>query len=193
MTRTQIKFEVIGSMNLEDLQSLLKSISRRYQLIHLYLADFNQRTNDCEITLVIPSQDNNVKNFSDLQDLLRQCLKGTSELDQIEDDFEYNVYFLCVKFYENELKEEIKEWFNSMDNKPIETLVDMHKFGYEVEKEKVYRARHKLTGEYLSQNYAKTGYYHSLDHFHILKLSKKDWEDLVVWGDSTYEIEEVEE
>ena len=88
MTRTQIKFEVVGSMNLEDLQSLLKSISRRYQLIHLDLADFNQRTNDCEITLVISSQDHNVKKFSNLQDLLRQCLKGTSELDQIEDDFD---------------------------------------------------------------------------------------------------------
>ncbi|MBW7803610.1 MULTISPECIES: hypothetical protein [Streptococcus] len=29
MTRTQIKFEVVGSMNLEDLQSLLKSNSKR--------------------------------------------------------------------------------------------------------------------------------------------------------------------
>ncbi|HGD5434084.1 TPA: hypothetical protein ACIZRN_001898, partial [Streptococcus agalactiae] len=87
MTSIQVKFDVVSSMNLENLQSLIETISRRYQLIHLYLADFNQRTNDCEITLVISSQDNNVKNFSDLQDLLRQCLKGTSELDQIEDDF----------------------------------------------------------------------------------------------------------
>lgn len=66
-------------------------------------------------------------------------------------------------------------------------------YGYEVEKEKLYRARHKLTGEYLSQNYTKTGYYHGLDHFHILKLSKKDWEELGVLGDKVYEIEEVEE
>ena len=113
MTRTQIKFEVVGSMNLEDLQSLLKSISRRYQLIHLYLADFNQRTNDCEITLVISSQDNNVKNFSDLQDLLRQCLKGTSELDQIEDDFDnQNIKTLqeAWKIIINDLAENIIEW-----------------------------------------------------------------------------------
>lgn len=66
-------------------------------------------------------------------------------------------------------------------------------YGYEVEKEKLYRARHKLTGEYLSQNYAKTGYYHGLDHFHILKLSKKDWEELGVLDDKVYEIEEAEE
>lgn len=66
-------------------------------------------------------------------------------------------------------------------------------YGYEVEKDKLYRARHKLTGEYLSQNYAKTGYYHDLDHFHILKLSKKDWEELGVLDNKVYEIEEVEE
>lgn len=113
MTRTQIKFEVVGSMNLEDLQSLLKSISRRYQLIHLDLADFNQRTNDCEITLVISSQDNNVKKFSNLQDLLRQCLKGTSELDQIEDDFDnQNIKTLqeAWKIIINDLAENIIEW-----------------------------------------------------------------------------------
>ena len=82
------------------------------------------------------------------------------------------------------------DWLNG---KGIGVIVDCIRNGYEIEKEKLYRMRHKLTGEYLSQNYAKTGYYHSLDHFHILKLSKKDWEHLTVWGDSTYEIEEVKE
>lgn len=83
----------------------------------------------------------------------------------------------------------ILDWFyvNS------ETFAKAWLYGYEVEKEKLYRARHKLTGEYLSQNYTKTGYYHGLDHFHILKLSKKDWEELGVLGDKVYEIEEVEE
>lgn len=55
-----------------------------------------------------------------------------------KDDFEYNVYDLCVKFHEYELNREIKNWFDSADNKPIETLVMMHKFGYEVKKEKLY-------------------------------------------------------
>lgn len=88
---------------------------------------------------------------------------------------------------------EMHDWLNNTDNKPFETLVKMKLYGYEVEKEKLYRARHKLTGEYLSQNYAKTGYYHGLDHFHILKLSKKDWEELGVFDDKVYEIEEAEE
>lgn len=82
------------------------------------------------------------------------------------------------------------KWLN---NKGIGVIVDCIRNGYEVEKEKLYRARHKLTGEYLSQNYAKTGYYHDLDHFHILKLSKKDWEELGVLDNKMYEIEEVEE
>ena len=55
-----------------------------------------------------------------------------------KDDFEYSVYDLCVKLHEYELNGEIKNWFDSLNNKPIETLVMMHKFGYEVEKEKLY-------------------------------------------------------
>lgn len=113
--------------------------------------------------------------------------------EENKDDFEYNLYRLCIDFYEQKLHEDLHEWFNRDKNKPIEVLVLMDKYGYEVKKEKLYRARHKLTGEYLSQNYTKTGYYHGLDHFHILKLSKKDWEELGVLGDKVYEIEEVEE
>lgn len=55
-----------------------------------------------------------------------------------KNNFEYNVYDLCVKFHEYELNRETKNWFDSADNKPIETLVMMHKFGYEVKKEKLY-------------------------------------------------------
>ena len=109
MTRTQIKFGIAGSINLKDLQNLLKSISKRYQLIRLNLVDFNQIANDCEITLVISSQDNNVKNFSDLRDLLRKCLKNTSELDQIEDDFD-NQNIEAWKIIINDLAENIIEW-----------------------------------------------------------------------------------
>ena len=50
--------------------------------------------------------------------------------------FEYNLYSLCVDFHERKLQEDLHEWFNNLSNKPIETLVMMHKFGYEVEKEK---------------------------------------------------------
>ena len=49
--------------------------------------------------------------------------------------FEYNLSSLCVEFHERKLQEDLYEWFNYLSNKPIETLVMMHKFGYEVEKE----------------------------------------------------------
>ena len=51
--------------------------------------------------------------------------------------FEYNLSSLCIDFHERKLQEDLYEWFNYLSNKPIETLVLMHKFGYEVEKEEV--------------------------------------------------------
>ena len=60
--------------------------------------------------------------------------------ESIKDDFENKVYDFCVQFYnENEeLNRDVWWWFGCAVNKPIETLVMMHKFGYEVEKEKLY-------------------------------------------------------
>ena len=55
-----------------------------------------------------------------------------------KNDFEYNLYRLCINFHERKLHEDLHEWFNDDKNKPIEVLVLTHKFGYEVEKEKLY-------------------------------------------------------
>lgn len=55
-----------------------------------------------------------------------------------KDDFEYNLYRLCIDFYGRKLHEDLHEWFDNDKNKPIEVLVLMNKFGYEVEKEKLY-------------------------------------------------------
>lgn len=55
-----------------------------------------------------------------------------------KNNFEYNLYRLCINFHERKLHEDLHEWFNNDKNKPIEVLVLMHKFGYEVEKEKLY-------------------------------------------------------
>lgn len=66
-----------------------------------------------------------------------------------KDDLEYNLYKLCTDFREQKLREDFHGWFNDDNNKSIETLVLMHKFGYEVEKEKLYTAKLKLTNEYL--------------------------------------------
>ncbi|MCY7166386.1 DUF1642 domain-containing protein [Streptococcus gallolyticus] len=55
-----------------------------------------------------------------------------------KDEFEYNLYRLCIDFYGRKLHEDLHEWFDNDKNKPIEVLVLMNKFGYEVEKEKLY-------------------------------------------------------
>ena len=55
--------------------------------------------------------------------------------EEYKDYFEYNLHSLCVDFHERKLQEDLHEWFNYLSNKPIETLVMMHKFGYEVDME----------------------------------------------------------
>ena len=58
--------------------------------------------------------------------------------ESIKDDFEWSLYNLCVDFHKRELQADLHNWFKYGDNKPIETLVKMRLFGYEVEKEKLY-------------------------------------------------------
>ena len=60
--------------------------------------------------------------------------------ESIKDDFEDGVYEICVQFYEDESESStnLYRWFDRDDSKPIETLVKMKLFGYEVEKEKLY-------------------------------------------------------
>lgn len=53
------------------------------------------------------------------------------------DDFEFNLYRLCIDYYNCDLDMKMMIWFRNERNKPIETLVMMHKFGYEVDMEGV--------------------------------------------------------
>lgn len=48
-------------------------------------------------------------------------------------DFEYSLYDLCFKYTDRKLNVDLHKWFRDEDNKPFETLVMMHKFGYMVE------------------------------------------------------------
>ena len=56
--------------------------------------------------------------------------------EEHKDNFEYSVQCLCVQG--RKPVRQIDIWFDNDDNKPIETLVKMKLFGYEVEKEKLY-------------------------------------------------------
>ena len=55
-----------------------------------------------------------------------------------KDYFGYNLHSLCVDSHEQKLQGDLYAWLNKLSNKPIETLVKMKLFGYEVKKEKLY-------------------------------------------------------
>lgn len=60
--------------------------------------------------------------------------------EENKDDFEFNVWD-WIAFRNEPEKLENKEfnyWINDGEGNPIQTLVNMHQFGYEVEKEKLY-------------------------------------------------------
>ncbi len=44
---------------------------------------------------------------------------------------------------------EFNNWINDSRENPIQTLVNMHQFGYEIEKEKQYLVKIKATKHYL--------------------------------------------
>ena len=60
--------------------------------------------------------------------------------ESIKDDFENKVYDLCLQFNRDngKLSSEVCGWFVFEKNEPIQTLVKMKLYGYEIEKEKLY-------------------------------------------------------
>ena len=58
--------------------------------------------------------------------------------EENKDDFEYNLYQFCIDYYNDDLDMKMMSWFHDEHNKQIQTLVNMHQFGYEVQKEKLY-------------------------------------------------------
>lgn len=67
---------------------------------------------------------------------------------------DYNIWEF-IKHWDMQPEDEFKKWMLDDDKNPIITLVNMHQFGYEVEKEKRYTVRIKgVYGycEYLNKN-----------------------------------------
>ena len=54
-----------------------------------------------------------------------------------KDDLEYDIWEYIL-YWGKQQKSEFYEWMNHANNKPFQTLANMHQFGYEVEKEKRY-------------------------------------------------------
>lgn len=118
-------------------------------------------------------------------------------------DLEFNIYNLCIEYRDNGqgVNKDLKEWFgNDSRTKPIETLMKMKFFGYEVEKEKLY------TVKFANEDFGKI-YIGIFKKFNKLGISSlplnddevKSWftEDELkrfkFWDNPAFEIEEVKE
>src|SRR5699024_2106666 len=84
--------------------------------------------------------------------------------------------------------EEIGRWIS--DNP--ETFAKAWLYGYEIEKEKLYRAKNRHTGEYLCYCFK---FYHdknSSSENQRFTAEEKRWEELGYWGNDLYVFEEAE-
>lgn len=61
-----------------------------------------------------------------------------------KDDLEYDIWEYMINWNKQQ-KSEFYEWMNHANNKPLQTLANMHQFGYEVEKEPRYIVKVKST------------------------------------------------
>ena len=60
--------------------------------------------------------------------------------EEHKDNFEIYLSGLCINFtcHRERLNDKLANWYEQLENKPVQTLVNMHQFGYEVQKEKLY-------------------------------------------------------
>ena len=82
-----------------------------------------------------------------------QCVADWCEKNK--DDFETSlfqcIYELFKKRNDSELNE-FENWVIDENTKPFQTLVNMHQFGYEVEKEKRYLVKIRATKHYIAKD-----------------------------------------
>ena len=65
-----------------------------------------------------------------------------------KNDFEFAV-FNYLYMFDRQDESDFKRWFRDSRTEPFQILVNMHQFGYTVEKEKRYTVRLKYTDDYL--------------------------------------------
>ena len=72
--------------------------------------------------------------------------------EEHKDNFEISLSGLCINFTCNRerLNDELANWYEQLENKPIETLVKMKLLGYEIEKEKLYTVEIPTPSHYQS-------------------------------------------
>ena len=60
--------------------------------------------------------------------------------EEHKNNFEIHLSGLCINFtcHRERLNDKLANWYEQLENKPIQTLAMMHRFGYEIEKDKLY-------------------------------------------------------
>lgn len=118
--------------------------------------------------------------------------------EEYKDDFEGEL-FRCVDLITRDFEDgdlsEFEEWFIDGKTKPFQTLVNMHQFGYEVEKEKRYTVKMRTTNQPLFYNSLKKRLFFSLGklatQFTFKQLEEAGFRE--VFNSPLFEVEEVEE
>ena len=119
--------------------------------------------------------------------------------EEYKDNLEYNIWSYIYN-WERKEKSEFKNWLNVGRNNPIQTLVNMHQFGYTVEKEKRYLVKMKnLRALFCYLAYIPDEGYWTLmasgGESIVIKHTRKELEDAgfgEVFNCPLFEIEEVE-
>ena len=143
---------------------------------------------------------------------LRRAIALTKQLDEPEkpvvpqfvadwyekrkDNFEIYLSELCRNFTcdRQRLNDKLADWYEQLENKPIQTLVNMHQFGYEVEKEKLYLASFRDTDQYLGWNEQLGEWFMSCSPFTSgVEQTQETWEGVGIWNNPAFEIKKVEE
>ena len=67
--------------------------------------------------------------------------------EENKDKFEVNLWYwiTCKTFDKTDGQEEFYCWLNDSNNKPLQTLVNMHQFGYEIEEKAEEEKRYRVT------------------------------------------------
>ena len=116
--------------------------------------------------------------------------------EEHKDNFEIYLSGLCINFtcHRERLNDKLANWYEQLENKPIQTLVNMHQFGYEVEKEKLYLASFRDTDQYLGWNEQLGEWFMSCSPFTSgVEQTQETWEGVGIWNNPAFEIKEVEE
>ena len=110
-----------------------------------------------------------------------------------------NIAYLCANWVKSTNDDTLFDWMSNTDNF-IEILVNMHKFGYEVEKKKRYRVKMKGMSEentYLTFRFGHTWMLSNFEECEEFRLhhTRKELEDAgfgEVFNSPLFEVEEVE-